>query len=68
MEGALAETMERALTLPEEEFVAMQRAARAAVAHNGLQEGIRRFNAASQDVLSHWLARMPGIPEKKFSC
>jgi glycosyltransferase involved in cell wall biosynthesis len=68
IESALVEAMESALTLSEAEFGAMQRAAREAVAQNGLQEGIYRFNAASQDVLSHWLARMPGIPERKFSC
>jgi len=59
-EAALAEAMERALLLPEAEFAAMQLAARAAVAHNGLQEGVRRFKEASQDVLAHWCARMPG--------
>lgn len=64
-ESALAETMERALTLPEAEFGAMQAAAREAVAHNGLQQGVRRFNEASRDVLAHWCARMPGIPDGK---
>jgi hypothetical protein len=43
----------------------MQRAAREAVIHNGLKEGVRRFNEASRDVLAHWCARMPGIPEEK---
>jgi cytochrome c biogenesis protein CcdA len=59
-EKAFEEAMERALLLPEAEFQAMQVAARAAVAHNGLDEGVRRFTEASRDVLEHWRARMPG--------
>lgn len=61
-EKAFEEAMERALLLPEVEFQAMQAAARAAVAHNGLDEGVRRFTEASRDVLEHWRARMPGSP------
>jgi glycosyltransferase involved in cell wall biosynthesis len=59
-ELALEKAMEQALLLPEDEFQAMQAAARAAVAHNGLDEGVRRFTEASRDVLEHWRARMPG--------
>lgn len=54
--------MEAALTLPEAEFRAMQEAARAAVTGNGLEEGVRRFAMAAEDVLVHWQARMPGAP------
>ncbi len=66
-ESALEQAMERALTLPEAEFGAMQRAAREAVIHNGLQEGVRRFNEASRDVLANWCARMPGIQGGDFT-
>jgi hypothetical protein len=58
----LEQVMEIALTLPEAEFHAMQEAARAAVTHNGLEEGVRRFATAAEDVLVHWQARMPGAP------
>ena len=64
---AFEEAMERALLLPEAEFQAMQAAARDAVAHNGLEEGVRRFTEASRDVLEHWHARMPGSPAWKSS-
>jgi glycosyltransferase involved in cell wall biosynthesis len=63
-EDELENAMEKALHLPEREFAAMQDAARQAVAHNGLQEGVRRFTDASHDVLAHWRARMPGTPEQ----
>jgi glycosyltransferase involved in cell wall biosynthesis len=56
------QAMEAALTLPEAEFRAMQAAARAAVTDNGLEEGVRRFVMAAEDVLAHWQARMPGDP------
>lgn len=63
---ALEMAMEKALVLPEAEFAAMQRAARDAVAYNGLQQGVRRFNEASKDVLAHWRAQMPGAPEARI--
>jgi glycosyltransferase involved in cell wall biosynthesis len=63
-EEALVAAMEQALQLPEAEFGAMQAAARQAVAHNGLQEGVRRFTAAAHDVLAHWRARLPGTPDQ----
>lgn len=66
-ESALAEAMERALTLPEAEFGAMQKAAREAVAYNGLQEGVRRFMEASRDVLAHWGAGVPVISDGSSS-
>lgn len=54
--------MESALNLPEAEFKAMQAAARTSVSHNSLEEGVRRFATAAEDVLTHWQARMPGTP------
>ncbi|MCB1227487.1 MAG: glycosyltransferase [Verrucomicrobiales bacterium] len=63
-EQAFEDAMERALLLPEDEFKMMQTAARAAVAHNGLDEGVRRFTEASHDVLEHWRARMPSAPAR----
>jgi len=62
---ALEQAMERALTLPAAEFQAMQLAARAAVAENGLAEGVQRFTASAKDVLTHWQARMPGLVERR---
>jgi len=49
--------MEAALTLPEAEFRAMQQAARASVENNGLEDGVRRFTTAAEDVLVRWQAR-----------
>lgn len=66
-ESELAEAMKRALTLPEAEFGAMQMAAREAVAHNGLQEGVRRFMDASQEALAHWCACLPAISDGNSS-
>ena len=66
-ESALVEAMNRALTMPETEFGAMQMAAREAVAHNGLQEGVRRFMEASRDVLAHWCAGVPVISDGSSS-
>lgn len=46
--------MEAALTLPEAEFRAMQDAARSKVAGNSLEEGVRRFTTAAEDVMVRW--------------
>lgn len=51
----LEQAMEAALQLPDKLFASMQRRARETVAHNGLDEGVTRFMAAAQDVLTHWL-------------
>ncbi len=51
----LEEAMETALTLPQEDFVRMQVAAREAVAQNGLKQGVQRFTNAAEDVMTHWL-------------
>lgn len=56
---ALEKAMEEALEMPEEEFVRMGRAARKLVAGSDLAEGVQRFIAASQDVLTHWEERTP---------
>jgi glycosyltransferase involved in cell wall biosynthesis len=58
--------MEAALTLPEAEFRAMQAAARSKVAGNSLEEGVRRFTTAAEDVMVRWQARMPGTPDGGF--
>lgn len=58
--------MEAALTLPEAEFRAMQDAARSKVAGNSLEEGVRRFTTAAEDVMVRWQARMPGAPDGGF--
>lgn len=57
---ALENAMEKALTLPEQEFRNMQAAAKDAASQGSLDEGVRRFSEASRDVLAYWNARMPG--------
>ena len=51
---ALAQTMEKALTLPDEEFQRMQQAARAAAAEASVESGIQRFDKAVTEALAWW--------------
>jgi glycosyltransferase involved in cell wall biosynthesis len=51
---SLAEAMEQALTLPEEEFNRMQQAARGAVSGESLESGVQRFEKAASEAIALW--------------
>lgn len=64
---SLEKAMEEALELPEDEFDRMSQAARNQVARSDLAEGVQRFIAASQDVLTHWEERTPVVAGKTYT-
>lgn len=52
--SVLAQTMEKALTLPDEEFQRMQQAARAVVTEATVEAGILRFDKAVAGAIAWW--------------